>query len=138
MIKITKVTGYCCPNKYLVTQNGVPLCFVNSKNHASECIQYVQGFVEEYNVKMNDGKVLNILRNARKEYLLNQSNDETYSVSMSGIKKDGKLLGILKSENVNIEELTDLSLQLASVVSEHRRREKYGTLDVNEIFKKEL
>ena len=53
MYKVTRVIGYSCPDKYLLSKGEQPILFANGKKRLSLCMQYLEG----YDVNIKDGKV---------------------------------------------------------------------------------
>jgi len=64
MIRVKKVIGFQCPNKYILMYDGEPLIVLNSKKSASQCVQFIDGYLEEKDI--NEKKVLGVLKKIRK------------------------------------------------------------------------
>lgn len=47
MYEITRVKGYNCPDKYLLSKNNIPIMFANGRKRLNLCIQYLEGYPTE-------------------------------------------------------------------------------------------
>lgn len=63
MYKISKVIGYNCPNKYLLSKDGQPILFANGKKRLGLCMTYLEG----YDVEIGDRKVERLLKKLRSD-----------------------------------------------------------------------
>ena len=53
MFEFVRVSGYSCPDKWLLTHEGKPIVFANSKARLSKCMAYIEG----YGDAIEDGKI---------------------------------------------------------------------------------